>query len=80
MKIYSIKNQESRIKNLAHIDAYRLKSEADIIAIGADEYFKRKDTVTIIEWPENIKKCLPKKTVYIKFKIQKNTRIIIFSK
>ncbi|MCK5511021.1 tRNA (adenosine(37)-N6)-threonylcarbamoyltransferase complex ATPase subunit type 1 TsaE [Candidatus Parcubacteria bacterium] len=77
MKIYNIKNQKSKIKNLVHVDAYRLKSEKDIIAIGADEYFERKDTITIIEWPENIKKCLPKKTIYIKFKIQKNTRTII---
>ena len=77
MKIYKIGNQKSEIKNLVHIDAYRLKSACDLTAIGADEYFKRKDTVTIIEWPENIKKCLPEKTIYIKFKIQENTRTII---
>ncbi len=77
MKVYEIKNKELRIKNLAHIDAYRLKSERDIVAIGADEYFERKDTVTVIEWPENIKKILPKKTIFIEFKIQKNTRTII---
>ena len=77
MKVYEIRNLKSEIRNLTHIDAYRLKSEADIIAIGADEYFERKDTVTVIEWPENIKKILPKKTIFIEFKIQKNTRTII---
>ena len=80
MKIYEIKNQESRIKNLAHIDAYRLKLGADIIAIGADEYFGRKDTVTIIEWPENIKKVLPKKTIYININYEEENKRIINKK
>jgi len=80
MKIYDINNQKSKIKNLAHIDAYRLKSELDIIAIGADEYFERKDTVTVIEWPENIKKCLPKKTIYVNIAIKGGNKRIINKK
>lgn len=87
MKIYEIKNQPARgwsasggksdIRYLTHIDAYRLKSEEDIIAIGADEYFGRKDTITIIEWPENIKKVLPKKTIYININYEEENKRII---
>ena len=80
MKVYEIKNKELRIKNLAHIDAYRLKSERDIVAIGADEYFERKDTVTVIEWPENIKKCLPKNIIYININIKEGDKRIINKK
>ncbi|MEA1963254.1 MAG: tRNA (adenosine(37)-N6)-threonylcarbamoyltransferase complex ATPase subunit type 1 TsaE [Patescibacteria group bacterium] len=90
MKIYMVKNAPARgwsasggkseIRNLAHIDAYRLKSEEDIIAIGADEYFARKDTITIIEWPENIKKCLPKKTIYVNICIKKENKRILNKK
>ena len=75
MKKYEIKNQKSclpsgtaKIRNLIHIDAYRLNSAEDIKAIGADEYFEKPDTITIIEWPENIKKILPKNTIYYHIK------------
>ena len=80
MKVYEIKNQKSKIKNLIHIDAYRLKSEADIMAIGADEYFGRKNTITVIEWPENIKKCLPKNVIYININIKEGDKRIINKK
>ncbi len=80
MKVYEIRNLTSDIRHLAHIDAYRLKSEKDIIAIGADEYFKRKDTVTVIEWPENIKKCLPEKTIYVNIAIRGGNKRIINKK
>ena len=54
MKIYKIRNPKSEIRNLAHLDAYRIKSPQDITAIGAEEYFNRPDTVTIIEWADKI--------------------------
>lgn len=69
----------SSIQYLIHIDAYRLKTPEDLIAIGAEEYFNRPDTVTVIEWADKIKKILPKKTRYIGI-INKdgNKRIINF--
>lgn len=74
MKIY--KAGGKKIKQLCHIDAYRLKSARDILAIGADEYFSQPDTVTAIEWAEKIKKNLPPKTKFMKFKIKNDLRII----
>lgn len=83
MKKYEIRNQKSclpsgmaKIRNLIHIDAYRLNSSEDIKAIGADEYFEKPDTITIIEWPENIKKILPRKTRFIFIKSKIKNRII----
>jgi len=69
-------NKHQQIKFLVHIDAYRIKSVHDLIAIGADEYFKRPDTITVIEWADKIKKILPKKTRFVKITINKASRII----
>jgi tRNA threonylcarbamoyladenosine biosynthesis protein TsaE len=65
MKAYPVKLTGSKIKHLVHIDAYRLKTNANILSIGIEEYFNRPDTVVIIEWADRIKKTLPKKTKYI---------------
>jgi len=67
MKVYDAP-RNTKIKKFVHIDAYRINSVADIEAIGAPEYFDRADTITIIEWANNIKNILPKKCRYIKFK------------
>lgn len=71
MKIYRIK-KHPRIKEVCHIDAYRLKTSQDLEAIGALEYLTRKDVATFIEWPDKIKKILPKKHIYIKIKHKQN--------
>lgn len=76
MKIYRVKSLN--IKFLVHIDAYRIKSADDLTAIGANEYFNRTDTVTVIEWADKIKKILPKKTRLIKISINKNSRTIYY--
>lgn len=70
MKIYKI-SKHPQIKEVCHIDAYRLKSAIDLEAIGAGEYFKRKDTIIFIEWPERVKKFLLKKHTLIKVKHKK---------
>lgn len=78
MKVYDIENKN--IKNLVHIDAYRLQGIDDLISIGVQEYFEKKDTVVIIEWPEKIKKILPKNILWIKINIKEDEhREIIFN-
>lgn len=76
MKIYSLSKKQEEIKNLVHIDVYRLTNPEGIIAIGANEYWQRSDTVTVIEWADKIKKILPPQTKFIKFKIKKEAREI----
>ncbi len=76
MKVYEIKNKTSKIKNLIHIDAYRLQSHEDLVAIGVEEYLEKNDTITIIEWADKVKKILPKKTKFINININKNSRKI----
>ena len=77
MKIYKIEKNHSKIQNLIHIDAYRINSEYEIINIGAEEYFNRSDSITVIEWAKNIKKIIPKKSICVNIKIiKKNSRKI----
>jgi tRNA threonylcarbamoyladenosine biosynthesis protein TsaE len=75
MRVYTI--QRPHVKLLVHIDAYRLKSAKDLLAIGVSDYFSRPDTIIIIEWADKIKKILPKKTRFITIAHNKNNSRII---
>lgn len=64
-----IKNQESRIRNLCHVDAYRLKSSQELLSIGIEDYLGDKDAVTVIEWAERAHSLLrARKVIRIEFK------------
>jgi tRNA threonylcarbamoyladenosine biosynthesis protein TsaE len=57
LKLYKTGNK--KIKYLCHVDAYRLKSESELEALGINEYIEDKDTLVIIEWSNKIKNILP---------------------
>ena len=42
------------IAQLCHIDAYRLKDEDELFAIGFQEYADRLDTVILLEWADRM--------------------------
>ena len=66
------KNYKARlgqIKQLVHIDAYRLNSGSELEYIGATEYFQDCQSVTIIEWADKVKDIWPKHKIVIEFKI-----------
>ena len=65
MKKYKTNSKEGslkKIKNLIHIDAYRLEEAQDLRKIGWDNLNNDKDNLIIIEWPENVKGCLDNKS------------------
>ncbi len=64
MKVYDLRNSNGP-KKFCHIDAYRLESAEDLIAIGALDYLNRADTVTVIEWAEKVKDIWPTKAIHI---------------
>lgn len=72
MKVYHLGGANVGIRDLAHIDCYRVGEPEAIADIGAVEYFNRSDAVTVIEWGERIKEILPKKIKKINIKILKN--------
>jgi len=59
MKVYPVK--KGKIKNLVHIDAYRIDCWEDLEVIGADEYFYNPESVVVIEWADRIKLPVKKK-------------------
>ena len=67
MKVYPVKNH-SKIKNLVHVDAYRLEGGASVDSIGLAEYVGRGDTVCLIEWAEKIGTALPVDAWQVDFK------------
>jgi tRNA threonylcarbamoyladenosine biosynthesis protein TsaE len=47
-----------------HIDAYRLGSK-DLIELGFKDFTGRRNVITIIEWPEKIKRIIPTSAIWI---------------
>jgi tRNA threonylcarbamoyladenosine biosynthesis protein TsaE len=83
MKVYPVKirNSKFEIRNLVHIDCYRIKKPQEILDIGAIEYFSQADMVTVIEWADKIKKILPSQRIDISIKIKgENSREIMVLK
>lgn len=78
MKVYKTTKNNSRIKNLVHIDCYRLETYDSLLDIGLSDYINDDKNLIIIEWANKIKDYLPKDTIYVNFKlgIHENERII----
>lgn len=77
MKLYRAK--KGVIKQLCHIDAYRLDSGSELKDIGVDEYFGQADTVSAVEWAGRVKSSMPSNSLIISIKIlDKNSRVICF--
>ena len=75
MKVYKTKGV---IKQLCHVDAYRLNSSQDLIDIGIKDYLSKKTAVTVIEWANQVKNILPKNKILVKIKFGKKQNQRIF--
>jgi tRNA threonylcarbamoyladenosine biosynthesis protein TsaE len=72
------KIKDLRFKNFFHLDCYRLKDEKDILELNFQEIISNPENIVVVEWPERIKKVLPKDMIKIDFEfINENTREII---
>jgi len=49
-----------------HIDAYRITAK-DLHELGFNDFASQPNTITIIEWPEKVKKIIPKNAIWIYF-------------
>lgn len=65
-----------------HIDCYRIKKTKELIDLGLKEIFNNPQNIVLIEWPERIRKILPKNTIWINFEHSKkiNERVINIKK
>ena len=80
MKRFKIKNGRTKVfKNFYHFDCYRLNNAEEILHLDFRKIISNPENIVAIEWPEKIKKLLPKNVVSIKFMtLEKNKREIIF--
>ncbi|MCX6789621.1 MAG: tRNA (adenosine(37)-N6)-threonylcarbamoyltransferase complex ATPase subunit type 1 TsaE [Candidatus Gribaldobacteria bacterium] len=63
-----------RFKNFYHFDCYRLQRPEEILELGWQEIIANPQNIIVIEWPEKIKKFLPKETICLKFKFLNKTQ------
>lgn len=71
MKKYLIHNT----RYLIHIDCYRVRDHRDLATLDLGSLFKSPDNIILIEWPERIKKILPKKLIKVHIDhVDKNKR------
>ena len=68
---------QKRFDNFYHIDCYRFKKANEILELGFEKIISDPKNIIAIEWPEKIKKLLPKKVINIEFKfLNENEREI----
>jgi len=67
-------------KNFYHIDCYRIKKAEEFSKFGLKQILENSENVVLIEWPERIKKTLPRGFMTIAFRHGKkeNERLISF--
>ena len=67
------------IKNIYHVDAYRVKSARELAPLGLQDIFQEKRSVVFIEWADKIRRAIPKNAIWISFAHDKpGERIIAF--
>ncbi len=66
------KLEAKHYRALYHIDAYRLGSEKEALALGLRDILKDAHNIVVIEWADRIKKAIPKDAIWIKLSHAKN--------
>jgi len=57
-----------------HFDLYRIQKPKEILDLGFKDIISDPHNILLIEWPERIKKILPKNTIWINFEHGKNEK------
>ncbi|HOZ36348.1 MAG TPA: tRNA (adenosine(37)-N6)-threonylcarbamoyltransferase complex ATPase subunit type 1 TsaE [bacterium] len=68
LKPYPITHPQKGIKNLIHIDCYRLSHPEELLALGWQELLISKENLIVVEWADKIKNIMPKDTLWIDLK------------
>lgn len=64
-----------------HVDCYRLRRPEDLLGLNFEAISSGPKNFVAVEWADRVKKILPRKTVWIKFKfLDRNSRKITISK
>lgn len=80
------------IKKIVHLDLYRIKSNEELLYLGLENEFSKKDSIVLMEWPYqidddgfknffNVTNCQkPKRVLEISIELAENSRVYIFRK
>lgn len=78
-KAYELHGQP--FKRLIHIDAYRLGSCEELLALGWRERVDDSHALILLEWPERVEGCIPSGALRIKLEhVSENVRRITMNK
>ena len=55
-----------RLSVVRHIDVYRITSK-DLLELGFEDFAGKENSITIIEWPEKVRKLIPTNALWINF-------------
>ena len=58
MRTYRLSKKKHGISRLIHVDAYRLEHEEELRVLDLDEELSDRQSVLVMEWPENIPRFL----------------------
>ncbi|HEX8974106.1 MAG TPA: tRNA (adenosine(37)-N6)-threonylcarbamoyltransferase complex ATPase subunit type 1 TsaE [Patescibacteria group bacterium] len=78
---FKFKISNLKLLNVYHIDAYRIGAK-DLLDLGWKDFAGKKDSIVILEWPENVKKIIPTGALWIELEwlSEKERRITLSSK
>ena len=65
MKVYPVAHRG--LKNLVHVDCYRLDSADQIRATGLEDYLRDRQSLVVIEWADKIRELVPSTAQWISF-------------
>jgi len=70
---------DSRIKELHHLDLYRLTDSRELLELGWNDLVQRKEVVLVVEWAEKATDVIPERAikVHISWRGEKTRRIEI---
>lgn len=75
------RGKRHELRNLYHVDLYRLAGVADVESLGLEEIMGKRENVVVIEWAERMGAKLPVSVIRINFDVRgENGRRITISK
>lgn len=70
-----------RIKNFYHIDCYRIKNPKELLSLDFKKIIADPKNIVAVEWADQVKKIMPRNTIWINFEfINNKTRKITIDK
>ena len=78
LRSFKLRDPKLPFKKLYHLDAYRLKGEEELAALGFPEIIADPNNLVFVEWADRVRGALPKRGIRLDFYHGKreNERII----